>query len=288
MPILKLLRIHHWIKNLFIFLPLFFSGNFFDLDRLYELLIGFLSFSFVASTIYVVNDIKDIKFDRLHPQKSKRPLAAGKISIKKSLFIAFILFFFGIYLGFRLSSEFLAIVAIYFFLNLAYSFGLKKLSIVDIFIVASGFLLRVFAGGVISQVYLSEWLIIMVFLLSLFLAIAKRKDDIILLNHSGSITRHSAKNYNLEFINSVITMLAGIIIVSYIMYTISDETVEHVGTKHFYFSSAFVIAGVIRYLQITLVENKSGSPTQVLFRDPFIGLTILLWILSFYVMLYLL
>jgi len=288
MLLIKLLRIHHWIKNLFIFLPLYFAGNLFNTEKFIELIVGFFAFSFIASTIYIINDLKDIEFDKLHPEKYKRPLASGKISARKALFIAFFLFIFGSYLCLIIDKVFFAIVMLYFILNLAYSFGLKRISIIDIFIIAFGFILRVFAGGVISRVYLSEWFIIMVFLLALFLAIAKRKDDFVLLKNSGNVTRQSAKNYNLEFINSVISMLAGIIIVSYIMYTISEETVEHLGTKYFYFSSIFVIAGVTRYLQITLVENKSGSPTKILYRDPFIGITVLLWIASFFFTLYLL
>ncbi|EMR04652.1 UbiA prenyltransferase family protein [Cesiribacter andamanensis] len=172
-------------------------------------------------------------------------------------------------------------------INLAYSYGLKNVALLDLFIIAFGFMLRVVAGGVLADVPISRWLVIMVFLLALFLALAKRRDDLLLFKKSGQQLRRSVKHYNLEFLGSCLTLLSGIIMVAYIMYTVSEEVIQRLQTENLYMTSVFVIAGMMRYLQITLVENNSGSPTRILYTDNFIRFVILGWIISFYSILYL-
>ena len=171
-------------------------------------------------------------------------------------------------------------------MNVGYSLGLKHISILDIMMIAFGFLLRTVAGGLVADVPISQWLVIMIFLLALFLALAKRRDDLLVGKSSGQLMRRSVENYNIEYVNACLTVLAGIIIVSYLMYTISDEVVTRLG-DHLYFTSVFVIAGMMRYLQIALVENNSGSPTKLLYSDRFLQATLLAWIISFFVLIYL-
>jgi 4-hydroxybenzoate polyprenyltransferase len=185
------------------------------------------------------------------------------------------------------SYQFLFILGIYFFMNLAYSFGLKNIAILDILILATGFVLRVKGGAIIAQVDTSAWLIIMTFLLSLFMAIAKRRDDLVLKGATGTEMRKSMSGYNLDFLDTMMGLFSAIIIVAYINYTVSEATIIRLGTYRLYYTSLFVIAGVMRYLQITFVQKKSGSPTDILFRDFFIQVTIALWIISFFVILYL-
>jgi decaprenyl-phosphate phosphoribosyltransferase len=284
-----LLRPKDWAKNLFLFVPSFFAGNFFDASRLASLALGFLTFSFLASCIYIINDYRDIEDDRKHPVKQKRPLASGRVKKSTAIVICFILFLAAIALGYYLDPtlQLLFVLTIYFVLNFAYSMGLKNIAILDILILASGFVIRVKAGAIISLVDTSEWLMIMTYLLALFMAIAKRRDDMLLKLSTGANMRKSITGYNLDFLNTLLGLFSAIIIVSYIMYTVSDMTVLRLGTHRLYYTSVFVMAGLMRYLQITFVAGKSGSPTEILYKDRFIQLTLVLWILSFYVILYL-
>lgn len=284
---LKLLRPKHWAKNLFLFVPLFFAGEIANVDKIILLLQAFLAFSLVASSIYIINDYKDIEADRAHPVKCKRPLASGAVKPSTALVIFGICVLAGFALAFLIKSKFAFVLGIYFVLNIAYTFGLKNISILDIMILATGFVLRIKAGGIASNIAISEWLMLMVFLLALFMAIAKRRDDVLIKNTSGKEMRKASKGYNLDFMNVSLSIAAAVIIVAYIMYTMAPETNARFGTYRLYYTSIFVIAGLLRYLQITYVENDTGSPTKILYKDRFIQLTILLWILSFYVIIYL-
>ncbi|WP_295123649.1 decaprenyl-phosphate phosphoribosyltransferase [uncultured Chitinophaga sp.] len=287
MQYLKLLRPSHWAKNLFLFIPLFFAGELTNVDKIIELVKGFIAFSLIASSIYIINDYRDIENDRKHPKKSKRPLASGAVSKGAGLAIFFACVVAGMAMGYFVKEKFLFVLAIYFVLNIGYSFGLKNISILDIIIVSIGFVLRVKAGGVASNIPVSEWLMIMVFLLALFLAIAKRRDDVLLKLESGTDMRKASKGYNMDFLNVSLGLVSAIIIVAYLMYTMSPETISRFGTYRLYYTCIFVIAGLMRYLQITYVENNTGSPTKILYKDRFVQLTILLWVLSFYVIIYL-
>ncbi|HYF33152.1 MAG TPA: UbiA prenyltransferase family protein [Chitinophagaceae bacterium] len=284
-----LLRPKDWAKNLFLFIPSFFAGNIQDLSRIGLLALGFVAFSCLASCIYIVNDYRDIEDDRKHPVKHKRPLASGRVHKHTALAIAIVLFLIAIALGYYLDStlQLLFVMSIYFVVNISYSMGLKNIAILDILLLASGFVIRVKAGAIIALVDTSEWLMIMTYLLALFLAIAKRRDDMLLKLSTGASMRKSMSGYNLDFLNTLLGLFSAIIIVAYIMYTVWDITVIRMGTHRLYYTSVFVMAGLMRYLQITFVVGKSGSPTDILYKDRFIQITLVLWILSFYVILYL-
>lgn len=286
MNIIKLLRVKEWIKNLFIFIPAFFAGTFNDVSRYPYLLFGFLAFSFVASGIYIFNDYRDVKEDRLHPIKKNRPLASGAVSLKLAFNIMWILFIGGLAIGFYLDKKVFMILLIYAVFNLLYSSGLKHVSILDVLILSSGFILRVIAGGVISVVPISQWLIIMVFLLSLFLALAKRRDDLLIFITSNKVTRKSIKEYNMDFLNIMLAMLCAVIIVAYIMYTISPEVTRRLQSEYVYTTVIYVIAGIMRYLQIIYIKEDSGSPTLVLYKDKFIIFTLLGWIIHYFILIY--
>jgi len=172
-------------------------------------------------------------------------------------------------------------------MNIAYSLKLKQLAIVDVFIIATGFVLRVLAGGMATDIFLSHWIVLMTFLLTLFLAFAKRRDDVVTLEESGVAMRPSVNHYNLPFMNLAISILASITMVCYIMYTVSPVVVERFNSPYVYLTSLFVLAGIIRYLQITVVDVKSGSPTRVLLKDRFIQGCILCWIIAFVLIIYL-
>ena len=288
MQYLKLLRPSHWAKNLFLYIPLFFAGEIGNIMKEVEVLAGFIAFSLIASSIYIINDYRDVEADRQHPVKCKRPIASGAVSKPAALVIfALCLLIGGAMAYYAVKPKFAFVLGIYFVLNLLYSFGLKNISILDIMILSAGFVLRVKAGGVAANIAVSEWLMIMVFLLALFMAIAKRRDDVLIKTTSGKEMRKAAAGYNMDFLNVMLALVSAVIIVAYLMYTMAPETAARFGTYRLYYTCLFVIGGLLRYLQITYVENNTGSPTKILYKDRFIQLTILLWVLSFYVLIYL-
>jgi 4-hydroxybenzoate polyprenyltransferase len=250
---------------------------------------GIVSFCFIASAIYIINDYRDIEDDRKHPVKCNRPLASGKVKKPIAVGICIGLLLLGTLLGLLADPnyKFLFILFLYFIINLFYSFGLKNFAILDILMLSSGFVLRVKGGAIISDVEATDWLIIMTFLLSLFMAIAKRRDDLLLKVSTGTDMRKSMRGYNLDFLNTMLGLSSAIVIVAYINYTVSPVTVARLGTHNLYYSSLFVIAGLMRYLQITFVLKESGSPTEILYKDHFIQVTLALWVLSIYAILYL-
>lgn len=286
MAYLQLLRPKDWAKNLFLFIPLFFSGELFDWSVYPQLVWGFISFSCIASSIYIINDYRDIEDDKKHPDKRKRPLASGAVSKKASILVCVALLLAGFGIAYFIREKFLFVLSIYFFLNLAYSFGLKNIPILDIVILSIGFVLRIKGGAVILYIGVSEWLNIMVFLLALFMAIGKRRDDVLLKLSSGTDMRKAIKGYNLEFLNVVLGLVCAVIVVAYFMYTMSPEVLKRLGTYRLYYTCLFVLAGILRYLQIIFVQAASGSPTKILYRDRFIQISLLLWIASFYLIIY--
>lgn len=284
--IVNLIRVKQWVKNLFLFVPSFFAGSLFVGPQVWDLLIGAFAFSLVASSIYIVNDYQDRHLDRLHPKKRLRPIAAGEINGFTAWILVVIFASTGILIAAATNTIFMALLLIYFAINLAYSFGLKNVPIIDLFIVSSGFLIRTYGGGVLGGVEVSHWLSLMILLLSLFLIVAKRRDDLIIQVKTGEIVRKSSRAYNLEFINSCLTLVSAVMVVAYIMYTVSPEVTERFDSNYLFITTIFVIAGVMRYLQITFVEKRSGSPTTVLFKDKFILFTIASWIIGFYIIIY--
>jgi 4-hydroxybenzoate polyprenyltransferase len=283
-----LLRVHHWSKNAFLFIPAFFAGILTDVGTFFLLVKGFLAFSLVASAVYIFNDYRDRESDRNHPIKKNRPLASGKVSELSAIVLMVLLAAIGIAGGFYLNALFAYGLLGYLTINILYSAGLKNVPLLDTMLISSGFLIRTLAGGWLAAVAVSQWLVIMVFLLSFFLAMAKRRDDLVLFQRGQAPLRHSSKKYTIEFVNTILALLSGVIIVSYIMYTISDDVVQRLHTDYLYVTSFFVFAGILRFLQITMVDQKSGSPTRILLTDLFIQITLVGWIISYIIIIYIL
>jgi 4-hydroxybenzoate polyprenyltransferase len=286
--ILKLIRVKQWVKNLFLFIPSFFAGHIFETRELFMVLLGAIAFSFVASGVYVINDYRDREVDRLHPKKKLRPLASGEVKLTTAWILMVGLIAAGLLLASSINIIFFYLLAGYFVLNLGYSFGLKHIPILDLFIVSLGFLIRVYSGGAIAGLEITHWLSLMILLLALFLILAKRRDDLLIngKNKNGVVIRKSTTKYNLTYINSCITLLSAVMIVAYIMYTVSPEVTERFQSDYLFATTIFVIAGIMRYLQIVFVEKNSGSPTNIFIRDKFILGTIICWIISFYIIIY--
>ena len=288
---LKLLRVEQWVKNLFVFGPLFFSGNFFHQNLLLQSFFAFIVFSLTASSIYIVNDYMDIESDKKHPEKKNRPLASGAISKSPAvgifvfllLSVVTLIFFGESY--FQVSFwKFAIIIATYFVMNLLYTFKLKHVAIIDVCIIAMGFVLRVLAGGYATGIPISQWAILLTFLLALVLAIGKRRGELINAQISGK-TRRSLDGYNVQFSDIALSISVTLAIVSYLMFTVTPEVQEKFGMKVFY-TFIFVVFAFLRYLQQTLVYNRTESPTKIVYKDHYIQVTIALWAITFMMLIY--
>lgn len=284
--ILHLMRFHQYIKNLFIFIPAFFSFKFFDEVSIYNSLIAFVAFCLCASAIYIINDIIDAPLDRIHPSKSKRPIASGKVKPRVALLFALVFIVVGIFILVCLLPRVIFPVVIYVLINLLYSFKLKHIPILDIFIIASGFVIRLFVGALAINTPLSEWIIVMTFLLALFLALAKRRDDVILYEASGEKMRKVIDGYNRQFLDIAMAISASIVMIAYILWSISTEVKLRLHSDYLYLTSVFVLAGIFRYMQITFVEQKSGNPSKIVLQDKFLQGVILCWLISFWILIY--
>ena len=284
---MRLIRPKQWIKNAFIFVPLFFGGALFHTDALLSGLIAFFAYSFAASSIYCFNDIYDVEADRRHPVKCHRPIASGAISVKQAYTMMLAMFVLSMGISSLLDSwETMGIIAFYWLLNLAYCAKLKQYAIIDVCIVAFGFVLRLLAGGVATHIMLSKWIVLMTFLITLFMSFAKRRDDVVRMEKTGEAPRKNTIRYNLTFINQAITITASVTLVCYIMYTVSPEVIQNFHTEHLYLTSVFVLVGLLRYIQIAVVDQQSGDPTKIILRDRITQCIVLGWLLSFLFLIY--
>ena len=288
---MKILRPKQWMKNFFVMLPLFFGGELFNGKALLAGAITFLAYSFAASSIYCFNDIHDVDDDRRHPVKRLRPIASGAISISVAYALMFTCFALSMLSVFLLPDYALqtgGIILFYWLLNLAYCARLKQYAIIDVCIVAFGFVLRLLAGGFATHIPLSKWIVLMTFLITLFMSFAKRRDDVIRMERTGEAPRKNTIRYNLTFINQAITITASVTLVCYIMYTVSPEVIQNFQTDYLYLTTIFVLVGLLRYIQLTVVDQKSGDPTKVLLKDRFTQLVVVAWLLTFLLIIYVL
>ena len=288
---LKLLRVEQWVKNLFVFAPLFFSGNVMNSDLLVKSIFAFVIFSIAASSVYIINDYSDIEQDRKHPEKKNRPLASGEISKKQALLVLLILIaadislkYFGYYYFHQDIWKFCVIILFYFLMNIAYTFKLKHVAIVDVCIISVGFVLRVLAGGYITGIYISQWAILLTFVLALVLAIGKRRGELINAQISGR-TRKALDGYNVQFADIALSISVTLAIVCYLMFTLSPE-VQHRFHPRVFYTVIFVVFAFLRYLQQTLVYNRTESPTKIVYKDHYIQITLVLWLISFLLQIY--
>lgn len=284
--LLKLLRVKDWVKNLFILLPLFFSGDLFDFSKLNQTLFVVISFCLVTSFVYILNDIFDIEFDKNHLEKKLRPIPSGKVSVKTSLFIGVLFLLIGLTLLWYSSIESFYLTVFYVLLNIFYSYKLKQIPIIDFIIVSVGFVIRVLIGGEIGEIELTQWMIVMVFLLSLFIAVTKRRDDVYQYESENIINRKVIVKYTVEYMDKLITIISSTLLVSYLLFITSESVISRYPSRYLIISFLFVLIGVFRYNQITYVENKSGSPIKILFKDLFLQITLFLWVLTFFIVIY--
>lgn len=290
--ILKLIRPKQWLKNVFVLIPMFFGGSMTDLSDVRNSLLTFAAFSFVASSIYCFNDIIDVDADRRHPVKCRRPLASGAMKVSTAWTLMALMALLSLlpvaFVEGGTAPIVAEIIALYFVLNLLYCAWLKQHAIVDVCVIAFGFVLRVLAGGAATGTIVSNWLVLMTFLLTLFLSFAKRRDDVLRMNETGEPPRKNTIRYNLTFINQAITITASVTLVCYIMYTVSPEVTRRLHSDYLYLTTAYVLLGLLRYIQLTVVDKRSGDPTKVMLHDRFTQAIVLMWALTFLVIIYML
>jgi decaprenyl-phosphate phosphoribosyltransferase len=286
----ELIRIKSWVKNGFIFIPIFFSLNLFNANLFLIDLIAFISFSLCCSSIYVVNDLIDYNRDKSHPRKKHRVLPSGRISKRFAILIAFVLLIGSISISFvcRLNKYYLYILISYLLLNLIYSIYLKKVNIIEMVCISFNFVLRVFAGCFVISVNPSKWIIVVTFFLSLFLVLIKRKSEINLLKDKASIHREVLKFYTKEVLDKFIFISATIILASYLLYTMDDFVIRSLGSDYIFYTVLFVLIGVFRFIQLS--DNNEymgeGDPTILLYKDRYTQINLIAWFLSLLFLIY--
>ncbi len=284
--ILKSLRPYQWTKNLFVFAPLIFSQNVFNVPYLIKTIGAFAIFCLLSGAVYIWNDLRDIEEDKLHPHKSQRPLASGRLG-KKPATVAFVVFsVLALGCAFLLNSTFFILASAYFLLQILYSLWLKHVVILDVLLIAAGFLLRVGAGGVVILVDISEWLLICTFLLALFIALSKRRHELVFLEKEASHHRPILHEYSPYLLDQMISVVTTSTVVTYCLYKISEETVAKFGSSRLIYTVPFVLYGIFRYLYLIHKKGEGGSPESVIFKDKPFLIGILLWIISAVIILY--
>jgi len=280
---IRSLRIHQWLKNFFIFAPVIFSLNFFHWPYLRNSLIAFGLFSLVTGSIYIFNDCFDRKYDKLHPEKSKRPIASGALSLPVALAGASILLLAALAAIFYFHRGFFVAALFYVGLNLAYSSYFKKIVIFDVMIIGVGFVLRVQIGGVINDIVLSPWILIISFLIAMLLGLIKRRQELIKVteNNNGPETRQNLRKYNLTLLDQLISISTSTTLISYIIYVLNPGIQEKFHTNYLYLTIPFVAFGIFRYLYLTYSRGMGENPTEIIFSDIPFTVNILLWVMVF-------
>jgi len=284
---IRLLRPKQWIKNFFVFAPLIFARELFNPDLLLDAVRAFITFCLSASAVYVLNDIADAEEDRVHPQKRNRPIASGAITVQRGYAIAIILIAVVVPLVFGMDRRFVVCLASYFILNFAYSFKLKEVVLLDVFIVAAGFMLRVLGGAYAIDVSVSSWIVLCTLFISLFLSFAKRRGELVMSQESGSITQRKVLLlYNVQFLDQMLTITAAGAVISYALYTVAPRTVEIYGTDKMIYTTVFVLYGVFRYLHMVHSGISTENPTNAVTSDLTILATGVLWIIACIILIY--
>ncbi len=287
--IIRLIRPYQWVKNSFVFLPVFFGGVIDRTESLTGSIVAFLSFCFMASAVYCYNDILDVEADRRHSEKCHRPIASGAISVAGGYAIMGVMLLLSVLAVLAAGERAVrlgTVMAVYLVLEIFYCRLLKRFAVVDVCVLSFGFVLRILAGSAATGVVASHWLVMMTFLLALLLSFAKRRDDVLKMMATGEAPRHNTKRYNMTFVNQAITVTASVTLVCYLMYTISPEVTSRTNFQYGYLTTILVLLGLLRYMQLTSVDNKSGDPTKLLYSDRFLQAVIVMWLLAYVLMIY--
>lgn len=284
---IRLLRPSQWIKNMFVFAPLVFSKHLFDVEFFFTALKGFIAFCLVSSAVYIINDIFDREADKAHPQKRNRPIASQEIAVTSASLLVVLLVLFAIWISFPLHIGFRVILLSYLILQFLYSIVLKKIVILDVFIIASGFMLRVVGGAEVINVIVSQWIVLCTMFLSLFLATAKRHGEIVLFQsvHADS-ERKVLQQYDLRFLDGTMMITASGMAISYALYTVADRTVKVFGTEYLIFTTIFVLFGIFRYLFLVMKRDLGENAVAIILKDIPMFINLCLWFLCCVLIIY--
>jgi 4-hydroxybenzoate polyprenyltransferase len=284
---LRLLRPKQWIKNLFVFAPLIFAKELFMVRPLLVEVKALIAFCLMASAVYIINDIADADADRTHPEKKNRPLAARSIPISHAYVLVFLLLTCLIVLVNGMDGRFMLVLVSYFLMNVAYSVKLKEVVLLDVFIIAAGFMLRVLGGAYAIDVAVSSWLVLCTMFISLFLGFAKRRSELVMNQESEeTFERKVLSLYSVSFIDHMLTIAAAGTVISYALYTVAQRTIEIFGTEKMIYTTVFVLFGVFRYLYLIHMTGSTQNPTKAVTSDLTILATGLLWIISCIILIY--
>jgi len=274
---LTILRPRHWIKNLFVLAPAVFARELFHPESAILAFKAFAGFCLTASAVYIINDIRDVEADRAHAEKKNRPLASGKLTVTEALVTMTVVLLAAVLLVSRMDPRYVAMIAAYFVMNLAYSFKLKEVVLLDVFIIAAGFMLRVLAGAVAIQVAVSSWIVLCTLFIALFLGFAKRRGEIV--STAGNTSERKVLTlYRVEFLDQMLTIAAAGAVISYALYTVAPRTVEYFGTDKLIYTTVFVVYGIFRYLYLIHYSSSTENPTNTVTTDKTILTVVLLWI----------
>ncbi|KPU43692.1 decaprenyl-phosphate phosphoribosyltransferase [Oxobacter pfennigii] len=272
--VFKLCRIKQWIKNGFVAAAIIFSGNFFNIKLLFSTFLTFFMFSFISSCVYILNDIVDVNEDKRHPEKRKRPIAKGTISVSVAIVILLCLFISSIVFSYFINVRLTVILIIYFLINIAYSFKLKNIMIVDVMTIAIGFILRVVSGAIVIDVRLSYWLLICTALVSLYLGFAKRKNELIVMREKAGIHRTILSKYTIEYLDKILIIVMTLTIITYALYVINGTDY-----KGMILTVPFVLYGTFRYEYLIMNKNFGGSPEDIFIEDKPFLINIIAWVI---------
>lgn len=268
---LRALRPKQWTKNVVVFAAFVFAlgdpRQHLGFSALWDVLLTALLFCLVSSAIYLINDMRDIQADRLHPIKRHRPIASGELKIPAAVLLALVLLALGLAGAARLSPRLLAVMGGYVGLQVIYSFALKQIALVDLFVIATGFVLRALAGAVALDVEISPWLLLCTLLLALFLALCKRRHEKVVLADLASETRASMDQYDEKLLDQLIAIVSAATILCYSLYTLWPDTIEKFGTPYLGFTIPLVIIGLFRYLDLVYRHEKGDRPEHILLTD---------------------
>ena len=278
--LLRLMRPHQWVKNAFVFTGLLFGHAWRNQELAMQAVTAFAAFCLVSSAVYVLNDIADVAQDRLHPRKKSRPLAAGRVSLPSAIALAAILGAAGLVLGRMASNVVAAILLGYAMMNVAYTLHLKHIVILDVFIIAAGFMLRILAGTLGVGIAPSQWLLLCGLMVTLFLGFTKRRAEIFALNEDRAAHRKVLEHYSPVLLDKMIGITAAGLIMSYSLYTMNAETIRIHGTANLIYTVPFVMYGVFRYIYLLHHQSRGGDTAHDLVRDPHLLAVLGGWLLA--------
>lgn len=273
----KLMRPHQWVKNGFVFFGLLFGHAWQQPAMLQSALLAFAAFCLMSSAVYALNDLRDVAQDRLHPVKRLRPLASGALSPAVAALLSGLLSAASLVLASRVGDTLVWLLSIYGLLNLAYSYGLKRVPVLDVFIISAGFMLRLLAGTTGIGIPPSNWLLMCGLLLTLFLGFAKRRAEMMLMEEAGGAHRKVLDQYSSALLDQFTTITAACAVVAYALYTVDEDTVRIHGTGDLIYTLPFVLYGLFRYLFLLHRRGGGGDPSHDLFRDPHLIVAMLGW-----------